>query len=99
MSETTQWTIKKEMGISHKELFRKLPLVFKGEDYQVEGNRVTFAKNHQKVEILISEELRRKLGIVSLPITHVELNLTGYDSSEKSDFIRHFDIQYFRGGG
>ncbi len=99
MSKANQWTVKKEMGISHKELFRKIPLVFKGNDFQVDGLRISHVQNGQTVEIVVSEEMKRILGLVVLPITHVELNLTGFDESEKNTFIAHFDMQYFRGGG
>lgn len=99
MPETNEWNVKKEMGITHKELFSKLPLIFKGDDFKIDGLRIIQAQNGKTIEIVLSEEGQRKLGLVVLPLTYVALNLFGFDETGKNEFIAHFDLQFFRGGG
>jgi hypothetical protein len=99
MSHPAAMTVEKEMSISHNDFFRILPKALDGEDYRVDGNRVVAGSGGRRLEITLSEETRRRIALLSLPVTHVRLDFIGYREDEAAATLAKFDRGFQRGGG
>lgn len=93
-------TIKKEMGISHKDFYDELPNLLGGIPYQRLEDTISFELKGKRVEINLCPEEVRKIGpSITLPVTIVTLRFFAFSEEEMSDFIRHFNLKFMKGGG
>jgi hypothetical protein len=99
MSHPAAITVEKEMSISHDDIFRILPKALDGANYRVDGNRVIAGTADRRLEITLSEETRRRIALLSLPVTHVRLDFIGYREDEAAATLAKFDRGFQRGGG
>jgi hypothetical protein len=99
MCHPAAMTVEKEMSISHNDFFRILPKALDGEDYRVDGNRIVAGSGGRRLEITVSEESRRRIALLSLPVTHVRLDFIGYREDEAAAALAKFDRGFQRGGG
>lgn len=100
MAESHLFTVKKEMGITHKEFFRIFSQVMAGRDYQISGQQIICNEASKRLDVSISDEQVRRIGpLLRLPVTHVELNFFGYSDADRVAYLEWFDMNYFRGGG
>lgn len=91
--------IKQHMGASHKEFFRLLPVALGSSDFVVNGTQVVYEQNGKRVEISLGPEGERRIALLSIPTTHVEISMNGYDDDEFKNFMTNFERAYQRGGG
>ena len=93
--------LQREMGISHREFHRLLPLAVPG--FQILGSgdaiRVEQIGGNQVLEISLAAERQRRLGMLVLPVTDVRLRFSGFDEQALQRFIKRFELAYQRGGG
>ena len=93
-------TVNKEMGITHKDFFTVLPNLLEGIPYQQTDENVTFQLGGKIIEIVLGPEGFRELGrSLRLPVTHVTIHFFDFSEEEVDDFIKRFNLKYFRGGG
>ena len=92
-------TIDKEMGISHREFFRILPGALGTDDYTIDGNQITVGEGNGRLEIILSAETRRRIALLTLPVTHVRLRFVGYGAEQAAAALATFDRAFQRGGG
>ncbi|MBI4081171.1 MAG: hypothetical protein HY423_01035 [Candidatus Lambdaproteobacteria bacterium] len=92
--------VRREMGFSLAEFLRLLPQVIGAPVPPPAEGRIAWTEGARRVELLLSPERERVLSpLVRLPVLDIELVLTGYAPSEAQAFLRHFDRQFFKGGG
>ncbi len=90
----------KEMGLTHKEFFSKLPRLLKDVPYQQDQNNLWFEIKGKKIEIILSEESVRILSrSASLPVTLVTLRFFESSKDEVNAFIERFNLRFLKGGG
>ncbi len=93
-------TINKEMGITHKDFLAELPNLLGDIPYDLHEDTVSFELRGKRVEINLGLEEVRKIGpSVTLPVTIVTLRFFAFSEEEMSDFIRHFNLKFMKGGG
>ncbi|RKZ49766.1 MAG: hypothetical protein DRQ58_01055 [Gammaproteobacteria bacterium] len=94
--------LEREMTISHSDFFRILPKALGKLRYQQQNNVITvFLDDGVEGEIVISlsKERIRKIGSLSLPVTDVTFLQENISEKKKTEFFKHFDRAYHRGGG
>lgn len=100
MDEAPSRQVHKEMGVTHAEFFRVLPRVVEGMAVHTEGRIVTASGVGRRVEFVLGEEGRRRVGpTFAMPVTPVDIRLYGFDESAASAFLAKYDHHFFRGGG
>lgn len=87
------------MGVSHSEFFSVLPRLLGQDHYRVQGNRVVYENDGQRVTLTLGPERQRKIASITLPITLVEVSLEGFSDREQVEFMERFDLRFRRGGG
>lgn len=92
-------TLTREMGISHADLFRLLPVALGRSDYEFTEDTITVYYTGCSVHIRISQQRERRLGALVLPVTTLEFNFDGFSEDAVVRFINRFERCYHRGGG
>lgn len=92
-------SVTKEMGITHADFFRLLPVALGTEDYAVTPTSATAEAGSKSVRIDLGPEGTRQIALLALPQTTVTIALDGYDDEEAEAFMVRFDRAYQRGGG
>jgi hypothetical protein len=87
------------MAISHADFFRILPAALNTMDYCVTQNSVVVEEASRSLRINLSEERERRIALLALPVTDVELVFTGYSEADIENFLARFHDCYRRGGG
>ena len=98
-NETASRRLRREMSISHREFFRSLEPAIKPATYTVEGRTITVHGAPGRVEIRLSEERERRIALLRLPVTDVEIDLDGFTEASLTAFLGQFDLAFQRGGG
>ena len=89
-----------EMGASHQDFFRLLPIALKNLDYEVtKDNQINISYAKGKIEILPGKEQKRKIASLELPFMFVIFNFINISAAKKSTFLANFMRTYQRGGG
>mgnify|MGYP000666373007 FL=1 len=91
--------LKQQMGSSHSEFFRLLPLALASDDYAVNGNQAVFEDGGKRVEIDLGPEGTRQIALLAIPSTPVEIRMSGFDDQAYEDFMTVFERAFQRGGG
>ena len=89
-------TVEKQMSITHKEFFRILPGALAGSDYRVEGDRVVVKSENRRLEITVSGESQRRMGLLTFPVTSVRLDFIGYGKDDTASALALFDRAFQR---
>ena len=87
------------MTITHRDFFRILPKALKSYPYEQKGNAITVILDKGEISIILSEERRRQIASLLLPVTDVPFQLKNVAKSTKKLFFEQFDMAYHRGGG
>ena len=88
------------MGLSHGEFFRTLPSAMGDTPYRVEGGAVVADTGRgRSLRIELGPEGRRRIALLSVPVTEVRLSFEGYAPAEMEAFMTYFLSRYQRGGG
>jgi hypothetical protein len=92
--------IEKEIGFTHAEFFRLLPILAGETPLQVEGTRIVLGRGPRRIEILLDRERERVLSpIVRIPYTPLQFVFYAYSDEDQLRFERHFERVYHKGGG
>ena len=92
--------VKKEMGITHKDFYVELPALLDDIPYQQIEETIVFQLYGKRIEIVLGAEEVRQLGpSVRLPVTGVTMRFFDFSAKEISDFVRHFNLRFMKGGG
>ena len=89
----------KEMGIDHADFLRLLPRALDGLAFTVNGNRIVIEDGARRLEIILGETSERRIALLTLPVTPVRFEFTGYHADEADAAMRRIDQAYQRGGG
>ena len=93
-------TIEKEMGITHRDFYKELPNLLEGIPYRKDDDTIKFQINNRTIEITLGLERVRELGLsIRLPVTPVALRFFECPEEEISEFIKHFNLKFMKGGG
>ena len=93
-------TIKKEMGLTHKDFHAELPNLLNGIPYDLSEDTVKFQVKGKGVEISLGPEGVREIGpSVRLPVTPVTLSFFDFSEEEIDAFVKHFNLKFMKGGG
>jgi hypothetical protein len=91
--------ISKDMGITHADFFRIIPLVLKGERYRLHSAGVDIERDGVRIQVRLEAEGARRLGSFALPRTVVTLHFFGCNEAAVKAFMVNFDTRFRRGGG
>ena len=80
-------TLEREMTISHSDFFRILPKALKSYQYEQEDNVITVYLDEGEISIFLSEERRRQIASLLLPVTDVTFQLKNVAENTKRDFL------------
>jgi len=94
-----EYTLEREMTISHSDFLRILPKALKSYQYEQVDNVIAVTLDKGEITIILSEERRRQIASLSLPVTDVTFQLKNVVESTKSKFFEQYDRAYHRGGG
>ncbi len=89
----------KEMGIDHADFVRLLPRALDGRAFRVDGNRIVIEDGALRLEITLGETSERRIALLTLPVTPVRFEFTGYSADEATAAMRRIDQAFLRGGG
>lgn len=89
----------REMGLTHSEFFRTLPLAVGAQPYQVEGNVIIVALKVGRLVLTLAPETIRRIASIRIPKTLVNFSFEDVPEDEKQHFLRYFDKRFQRGGG
>ncbi len=87
------------MGISHSDFFRIFPAVIRGHPFQRLSDGVLYDESGRRLHVRLSAESCRRLGMLTIPVTSVELHFEGYVPEEVARFMARFERHFHRGGG
>ena len=89
----------REMGISHQEFYRLIPVALKNIDYKISNGQINASFAGGNIQIKPGSEHERKIGSLVLPVLHVVITFTDITSDESEQFLTIFSRAYQRGGG
>lgn len=97
MSEPVEFL--REMGITHRAFFRTLVNAVEGRPYTVDGLNITIEDGDNRIHIELSDEWKRQIATIRMPVTNVTWRFVGHTLSEAQAIMDRFEIYYRRGGG
>ena len=99
MPEPAVVRFSRDMGITHHEFFRTLPVALASTPCTVQGRDVVITEDTRRLVISLSPEGRRRIASLSLPTTQVHFTFSGYSPQDIEQFMARFDRAFQRGGG
>lgn len=95
-----EFTISREMGITHSDFLRTLEVFLAGRPHTISGTRIEIPDAGHHVRISLSEQRERRLSpLIKLPVTDVEIAFAGHSAAEREAFMERFERVFHRGGG
>ncbi len=95
-----QRTYNKDMGYTHAEFFRLLPVALGSSEYVVSSLEINLSSGANKqLRIVLGPQGSRNIALLSIPVIPVSLYLSGYSDQEADDLMKLFERTYRRGGG
>jgi hypothetical protein len=88
-----------EMGTTHRAFFRTLVNAVEGRPYTVTGQHILIKDGDRTIEVDLSDEWRRHIATISMPVTNVTWRFIGHTQAEAEAIKGRFDIFFRRGGG
>ena len=95
MSETL--TVEKEMATDAREFRRTLRRALPDAEITEDSDRITVREGDGTLEITLSNERERKIGLLALPVITARFRYSGYD--DPAAHLARLDISFQRGGG
>ncbi len=89
----------RDMGFTHKEFFRLLPLAMGDHAYQVEGLNITSQIHEGSLSIVLGPQQERRIALMRIPFCSVDFHFSGVSEQQQQAFKQHFDMHFQRGGG
>ncbi|NJN45509.1 MAG: hypothetical protein HC808_02340 [Candidatus Competibacteraceae bacterium] len=101
MAETQQLAavVTREMGLTHGDFFRSLTRALAGWRFEIQGTTVHIFESGRRLTITLAPEQERRIALLRIPVTQVTFTFYDYSNAQRSDFLRHFDRYFQRGGG
>ena len=93
------FVVKKEMAVTHAEFFRSFPNALRGEDCSIRDRLIIVASSSGTWTVELGPEGRRKIALLSLPMTQVKLKFENYSDIERQKVLNRFDRAFQRAGG
>ena len=87
------------MGISHRDFYRIFPAVTGRSRFERTPDGVLYEEAGRRLRVRLSAESRRRLGMLSIPVTTIRLQFDGYSQAHVEEFMARFDLHFHRGGG
>lgn len=92
--------IEKEMALTHAEFFRLLARAVGTETYEVVDGAIRVDGGAGRiVEIVLGPETPRRIALLEIPSTRVQISLSGFPGAEAAAWLGRFERTYQRGGG
>ncbi len=91
--------VEKEMAVTHGDFFRTLPRALGTRAYRKIGAKVTHIDGDKRLEITLGPERTRRIAQLSVPVTDVTLEFSGYTEAEAAAALKLFDRMFQKGGG
>ena len=95
MSDTL--TVEKEMATDGREFRRTLRRALPEAEIAEDGDTITVREGGGTLEITLSHERERKIGLLALPVITARFHYSGYD--DPAAHLARLDISFQRGGG
>lgn len=89
----------KQMGITHAEFFRLLPIALGTDAFTRTPDGVAWHAGPLSGSVILGLESKRRIALLAVPSTPVTIELEGYDDEAAKTFMARFDRAYQRGGG
>ena len=97
--DDTMFVVEKEMGMTHADFFRTFPNVLQGEEFSIEGHRVSITSESGIWTIELGPENTRNIALLSLPRITVTLKFKHYKETDRISALERFDRAFQRAGG
>ena len=89
----------REMGFSHKEFRRALQRTYAGPGLEMREDGADIRVATGSVQIRLGAEGVRSIALLRLPVTKISFKFDGVDSTQRAEFMQHFELYFRRGGG
>ncbi len=91
--------LRREMGITHAELYRLLDAALGGTEYRLAGDRILVGGEGSGVVIRVGPQRERRIAALRLPVTALEFRFPARSAGEAEAFMQRFERAYQKGGG
>ncbi|MDE0389122.1 MAG: hypothetical protein OXI75_10530 [Rhodospirillales bacterium] len=95
MPET--FTVEKEMATDRREFRRTLRRALSEAQIGEDGDTITVREGDGTLEITLSNDRERGIGLLKLPVLTARFHYSGYD--DPAAHLARLDISFQRGGG
>ena len=96
-TKTGTLTVEKEMAIDAREFRRTLHRALSQAQIAEDGDTITVRESGGTLEITLSSERERRIGLLALPVITARFHYSGYD--DPAAHLARLDISFQRGGG
>ena len=93
------FVVEKEMGMTHADFFRSFPNVLQGEQFSINGDRVSILSESGTWTIELGPESTRNIALLTLPRIIVTLKFEHYKEIDRISALERFDRAFQRAGG
>jgi hypothetical protein len=91
--------IEREFGLSHSDFHRIFPRIEPTVE-RISALRFDIARNDgRKLEIELSVEKIRKLGMLKIPYMAITFRFFGWNDLQRAEFFKSFERSFQKGGG
>ena len=90
-------TVEKEMATDRHEFRRTLRRALSEAEIAEDGNTITVREGGGTLEITLSNDRERRIGLLALPVITARFHYSGYD--DPAGHLARLDISFQRGGG
>lgn len=87
------------MAITREEFARSLAVMMGAQALRREGDRWSGGDAERGWEFRLAALAPRRIALLELPVTRVDLRLRGYSEDEAKAFVARFELYFRRGGG
>ena len=91
--------VQREFGLSHSDFYRIFPRVEPAAEQLRERVFRVSRDDGRVLDIEISEEKIRRLGILKIPYIDISFRFTGWSDAQRVEFFEKFDRSFQKGGG
>ena len=96
-TKTKTLIVEKEMAIERHEFRRTLRRALSEARIVEDGDTITVREGQGTLEITLSAERERRIGLLALPVITARFHYSGYD--DPAGHLARLDISFQRGGG
>ena len=93
------YVVSKQLTISTDDFFRLAPLAMEGLNFKTGEGAVYARIGDRQLKITTEKMENRRIGSLNLPQLKIDFRFSGWEKSEREEFMFRFDRVYQRGGG